>query len=294
MDLLLTVVIVLGGILLFYLIGAPLYMSAEKNNKEKIENIYLDFLNSNKEFIEKFISEESNFRENYDFENSEFITSHRFPSRYIDRQKGKVWRNDNTLCFMTDAEISYLSFTPELTFVPFGVISNKPFNYERFIFFIILANVLKDYGLNKNGKYPLYFTEGKLIDDHLQKKFEEINQKKLVNSFISNLKSFALNIDKIKFFTTEGSIQRFSKVEGGGSSVGGAIIGGLVAGDAGAIIGSRKEITTSIETIDSRKVWLLIEEDSKVKKIEFDYEFYDIFNRLIPEKEYSYVSLNNK
>lgn len=66
----------------------------------------------------------------------------------------------------------------------------------------------------------------------------------------------------IKYFTTQGSISKETKIIGcggdlGGSSIGGAIIGGIIAGGVGAIIGSRKEgriepIKTEIITHEDR------------------------------------------
>lgn len=107
----------------------------------------------------------------------------------------------------------------------------------------------------------------------------------------------SVKLDRIKYYRLVGEAFVKTNVSGGGgtgggSSLKGAVIGGLVAGGAGAIIGSRQEInikevktTTSIE--DNRYV-LLYDKDSD-EVIQFDYKTYEIFLKLIPELEYNTV-----
>ena len=54
-------------------------------------------------------------------------------------------------------------------------------------------------------------------------------------------------------FNQTGSIYTTTEVSGGGSSLSGALVGGLLFGAAGAIIGSRKAVKTETVTHDDRK-----------------------------------------
>lgn len=97
-------------------------------------------------------------------------------------------------------------------------------------------------------------------------------------------------IENIVYFKLIGDVQYTSKVSGGGSSIGGAIVGGLVAGDAGAIIGSRQEVKTSVQEHDSRQTLLKLENS----EFYFEKELYEVLMKLIPKKEYTYLDIKSK
>lgn len=92
----------------------------------------------------------------------------------------------------------------------------------------------------------------------------------------------SFKLDDIFYFDEKGSISYSTKVSGGGSSVGGAVVGGVLAGGAGAVIGSRKGISSETIEHDTRKTVLA----TKNGTYEYPYAYYDIFCKLIPEKEY--------
>ena len=100
-------------------------------------------------------------------------------------------------------------------------------------------------------------------------------------------------IDKIKYFRLIG--QKYVTTEitgggGGGSSLKGAVIGGLVAGDVGAIVGSRKAVNEvkGTSTVHDEQVVLLYSTDLK-QVITFNSNAYNVLTKLIPEKEYEVV-----
>lgn len=93
-------------------------------------------------------------------------------------------------------------------------------------------------------------------------------------------------INQIMFFREVGSVQYTTSVNGGGVNLAGAVVGGMVAGAAGAVIGSRQAVTSSTKTHDDRKVVLKLN-DGREKV--YDYKYYEYFIKLIPEKEYSFV-----
>lgn len=88
-----------------------------------------------------------------------------------------------------------------------------------------------------------------------------------------------------KYVTTE-----ISGGGGGGSSIRGALIGGLVAGEVGATIGSRKAVNEvkGTSTIHDEQKVLLYGNDLK-QVLEFSSSAYAVFTKLIPEKEYEIV-----
>ena len=78
----------------------------------------------------------------------------------------------------------------------------------------------------------------------------------------------------------------------------GVLTGGLLFGVAGALIGALSEdniVESQTITHDTRYVLLkYLNEQGKPKEEKYEYCFYEVFNELIPEKEYSYVQLNPK
>lgn len=102
-----------------------------------------------------------------------------------------------------------------------------------------------------------------------------------------------ISIDKIKYFRLVGQKYVTTDISGGGgggSSLTGALIGGLIAGEVGAIIGSRKEIDevkgTSI--VHDEQMILIYSNDLK-NIISLSSNAYEILTKLIPEKEYEVV-----
>ncbi len=93
-------------------------------------------------------------------------------------------------------------------------------------------------------------------------------------------------IKQIAFFREVGNVQYTTSVSGGGVNLAGAVVGGMVAGAAGAVIGSRQAVTSSTETHDDRKVVLKLNDGTEMV---YNYKYYDYFIKLIPEKEYSFV-----
>lgn len=136
------------------------------------------------------------------------------------------------------------------------------------------------------------------------------NYKNKINYFIvtndlDSLQNFNVNeydfkisvipIENIKYFAKDGDISYETQITGGGgggSSVKGAVIGGVIAGGAGSVIGSRQktnEIKSETLTHDTRKTILKYYENNALQSVEYLIEFFDIFEELIPDKEYNIV-----
>jgi hypothetical protein len=91
-------------------------------------------------------------------------------------------------------------------------------------------------------------------------------------------------ISNISEYSIFGSVNHVSKVKGGGSSIGGAIIGGLIAGDAGAVIGSRKAIKSEIVKIDERIIKLIYLKGKKKIILNLSISTLEALENLIPNK----------
>lgn len=108
-----------------------------------------------------------------------------------------------------------------------------------------------------------------------------------------------IKYDKIKYFTKDGAVNYTNEIIDNGKniSVSGAVIGGLIAGEVGAIIGSRKDMN-KIENVtikhDEICTYIYVDRDNEVKLVEIKgNEFYQRILHLMPEKEYYYL-LNKK
>ncbi|MDE5830858.1 MAG: hypothetical protein K2H53_04270 [Clostridia bacterium] len=97
------------------------------------------------------------------------------------------------------------------------------------------------------------------------------------------------DIDDIKYYRQTGEEterQYISGGGGGGSSIGGAVVGGLVAGNVGAIIGSRKktdEIKTTYKKVDNRRTIITLKDGRELDK---SMSIYELLLRYVPEKDY--------
>lgn len=110
------------------------------------------------------------------------------------------------------------------------------------------------------------------------------------------LKINSVPVNQIEYFSKRGEVFRENKISGGGgggSSIGGAVAGGLIAGEAGAVIGSRKkvnEIKSELITHDTRETFINYFVDNERHSLFFENNAFQIFNDLIPEKEFSIVN----
>lgn len=110
----------------------------------------------------------------------------------------------------------------------------------------------------------------------------------------ANVRLISVNISDIEYFKPIGDISYVTNVESTGVNVKGAAIGAVVAGDAGAIIGSRPKITSKVEEKDNRYVELKYKDNGTIKTLEFDYTALSIFRNLFPEKEFEYVNFKSE
>lgn len=115
----------------------------------------------------------------------------------------------------------------------------------------------------------------------------------------SDKNKITIDIDDIVLYKRIGDLHSYSDVTGGGnngSSIKGAIVGGVLAGGAGAVIGSRtktNEIKTKMKTVDNRTTFLEVNKNGNNYLLKFKSEDYNVFLKLIPNKEEGYVKNNS-
>lgn len=164
--------------------------------------------------------------------------------------------------------------------------SNAPINCNNILYWI------KDDTLYSIIQFDAYIKD-------IEKKLTQQKCNVVYNSRIPeiNFTYDAIPVEDIKYFTKEGHLQHNTVVSGGndGPSISGAIIGGVLAGGAGAIIGSRvnnKEIKSEIVENDARKTILKYYKNGNLISKEYDYQAFNVFEELIPDKEYNIVLQN--
>lgn len=107
---------------------------------------------------------------------------------------------------------------------------------------------------------------------------------------------YSISLNDIEYYTTRGEVTKHTEISGGGGTTGGtsikgAIIGGVIAGPAGAIIGSRKKgkiepIKSEIITKDGRETFLNFFTDGTKHSMFFSYGSYNSLYTLIPQKAF--------
>lgn len=128
-----------------------------------------------------------------------------------------------------------------------------------------------------------------------------------LNEYIRNYANGAefkyekIAVEQLQMFYKEGDVQYTTKISGGGgggSSVLGALVGGAIAGEVGAIIGSRKStksIVSSTVAHDGRKtVVRYFDVNNELRFFEWTgFELYNYLLKYIPQKDLINMQLND-
>lgn len=108
--------------------------------------------------------------------------------------------------------------------------------------------------------------------------------------------SFAqiIKVSDIEYYKIEGNMQYASNVTGGGADIEGAIVGGVIAGSAGAVVGGQGKVKTEIVKKDARILYICYNKDGVLRTDEISSDnlnlIIDLFHTWIPEKEYQYIT----
>lgn len=168
-----------------------------------------------------------------------------------------------------------------------------------------MDNIRKSY----MKKYDLYKRETFILDiidfDNYttlninQKTFwgfrEDDNLCLVSKDYNNDIGKIKININNIQRFSRLGDIDSYTEIsggDGGGSSIGKAVVGGIIAGGVGAIVASRNkinEIKTERIVNDDRITVLQVEKENKNYYIRLTSQSYNGLIKLIPEKEISFI-----
>lgn len=114
---------------------------------------------------------------------------------------------------------------------------------------------------------------------------------------VTKIRVVRLSIDEIMYYKSEGVLRYEQQLSGGGGmgiNYGGALVGGILFGNAGAIIGSRrneeiKDIKSETVTHDTRMLILVVRRENKIFQIRLSIGAELALDWLLPDKQYDYV-----
>lgn len=143
----------------------------------------------------------------------------------------------------------------------------------------------------------IFPTEEHLADSHIRYRTRTQDLPTRLNP--NDISVFKIDIADIEYYLVTGQETSEFRIEGGGSSgpnIKGAIIGGILAGEAGAIIGGMPEpkpVYSYTQYNEGRCVELVYKKSGRVQKIKLSYPAFPFLEQWMPEKEYSYVIANS-
>ena len=142
----------------------------------------------------------------------------------------------------------------------------------------------------------IFPTEDHLTDSHIKWRTRVSDLAATLDP--NDIGVFKVDITDIEYYLVTGQKTSELRIEGGGSSgpnIKGAIIGGILAGEAGAIIGGMPEpkpVYSYTQHNENRCVELVYKKDGTVQKIKLSYPAFPFLEQWIPEKDYSYVVIS--
>lgn len=148
------------------------------------------------------------------------------------------------------------------------------------------------YCWNEDNTLYIFPTEEHLEDEHITYATLPKDLGGVLNP--NDIRVYRIHKDEIKHYQISGQERSEVKVHSAddGVNVKGAIIGGILAGDAGAVIGSQHNkgrIYSNTEHFDERFVELYYSQNGTTSKLKLSITAYPLLEQWYPDKEYSYV-----
>lgn len=148
------------------------------------------------------------------------------------------------------------------------------------------------YCWNEDNTLYIFPTEEHLEDEHITYSTLPKDLGGVLNP--NDIRVYRIHKDEIKHYQISGQERSEVKVHSAddGVNVKGAIIGGILAGDAGAVIGSQHNkgrIYSNTEHFDERYVELFYSQNGTTSKLKLSITAYSLLEQWYPDKEYSYV-----
>ena len=171
-------------------------------------------------------------------------------------------------------------------------------------------------GLQERARILMRNKSSYLVDSSSIDQRKSDFRRDMVEKEFMKIHAFSIPLNDIEYFAMSGQKYTTTEISGGGGNIGGtsipgAIVGGMVAGETGAVIGSRKKGTiepvksyTSVH--DERDCYIKFKkEDGTLDEVVCKHNdryvesrkqlvnaaelFYDSLKKVIPEKEYAYI-----
>lgn len=144
----------------------------------------------------------------------------------------------------------------------------------------------------------IFPTEEHLTDSHIRYRTRTQDLPARLNP--NDISVLKIDIADVEYYLIAGRETSEFRIEGGGASgpnIEGAIIGGILAGEAGAIIGGMPEpkpVYSYTKYNEGRCVELVYKKNGRIQKIKLSYPAFPFLEQWMPEKEYSYVVFNSR
>lgn len=146
---------------------------------------------------------------------------------------------------------------------------------------------MNEYDFESQIPHYLWIADDNLNMFPMSKYYKESRTSAIYKPDVSTLHLITISLESILYFEEVGELRKYTKVSGGGTSLKGALVGYVIAGDIGALIGSRSSIETEIVSEDDRRIELIYrDQDDTINNIEFTYDAYYILKKIIPSKEF--------
>lgn len=153
------------------------------------------------------------------------------------------------------------------------------------------------YFWNDNDVLFVFPTEEHLTEKHITYRTLPKDLERLLNR--ADIKLYQIRKSDIEYYRMCGDKRAETKVQTGntGVNVKGAIVGGIIAGEAGAVIGSqhnRNNVFSTTQHFDDRYVELLYKNSGVTNKLKLSVTAYTYLEDWYPDKEYGYVISHSK
>lgn len=147
-----------------------------------------------------------------------------------------------------------------------------------------------------NDTLYIFPTEEHLTEKHIVYRTLPKDLERLLKS--DDIPLYKIDKGCIDYYKIVGSERAETQIQTAntGVNVKGAIVGGIIAGEAGAIIGSQHNTNNMYSTtqhFDERYVELFYHETGKIQKIKLSITAYPILEKCFPDKEYFFTLSNN-
>ena len=149
---------------------------------------------------------------------------------------------------------------------------------------------MNEYDFESQIPHYLWIADDKLNMFPMSKYYKDSKISAIYKPDVSTLRLIAISLESILYFEEVGELRKYTKVSGGGTSLKGALVGYAIAGDIGALIGSRNSIETEVVSEDDRRIELIYkDQNGNISNLEFTHDAYYVLKKIIPSKEFGKI-----